>query len=93
MNDLSSETLIALRDAVDVLPHRSGRKIHISTVYRWVLKGARGKVLESVIIGGVRYTSMEALSRFISTDNKDPLERGRFSKIREQLDRTGLSAR
>ena len=30
------------------------------------MKGARGRKLESTMIGGVRYTTMEALHRFFS---------------------------
>ena len=37
---------------------------HPSTVHRWRLRGARGSKLETVLVGGRRYTSQEALLRF-----------------------------
>ncbi len=40
------------------------------TRYRWTLKGLRGGVkLESVLIGNRRYTSTEAVARFIAALN------------------------
>lgn len=65
MIDLSTETLIPLRDVPRQLPVRPhGKRLHISGVYRWVLRGVRGVVLESVKVGGSTYTSREALQRF-----------------------------
>jgi hypothetical protein len=40
---------------------------HPSTLVRWALRGIRGLKLETVVIGGRRYTSIEAIHRFIST--------------------------
>lgn len=56
---------VALTDVPDLLPRRRGKKVHPSTVYRWATKGARGRVLESRLVGGVRYTSVAALNRFL----------------------------
>lgn len=61
---------IALADVPSLLPKRRGKKVHHSTVYRWVTKGARGRVLESRMIGGVRYTSVAALTRFLEADEQ-----------------------
>ncbi len=63
--DLRNETVIALSEVPNHLPKRNGKKTHYATVYRWALKGARGRILESTLIGGVRYTSLEALQRFL----------------------------
>lgn len=62
----SSERLLPLNEAAEYLPRRSGKKVHYSTLYRWATKGARGRKLETVLVGGVRYTSLEALERFIT---------------------------
>ena len=51
------------------LPKRNGKKIHYSTVYRWALKGCRGKLLKTWLIGGIRYTSDEALTEFLGPVN------------------------
>lgn len=49
--------------------HREGKKLHTSTAMRWCLKGVRGHRLESLMVGGVRYTSREALGRFLGALN------------------------
>ncbi|MBX3437201.1 MAG: DUF1580 domain-containing protein [Planctomycetaceae bacterium] len=47
------------RDACQVGPN-------ISTLHRWRLHGVRGHKLETVLVGGRRFTSDEALERFIA---------------------------
>ncbi len=37
-----------------------------ATLYRWALKGVRGVRLETVMMGGRRYTSDEAVDRFFA---------------------------
>ena len=64
MIDLYSETVLSLRDAAKSLPGRNGRKIHISTLYRWANRGVKGIRLETVRVGGTLCTSQEALQRF-----------------------------
>ena len=65
MIDLSSETLIPIRDVPKCLPKRSNSKrIHISAIYRWIQSGVRGVRLESIKVGGSTYTSREAIQRF-----------------------------
>jgi hypothetical protein len=65
MIDISSEHLIAIREVPKILPARvNGKVIHISAVYRWLLRGVRGIRLDSITIGGTTYTSTEALQRF-----------------------------
>lgn len=65
MIDLSTENLIPLRAVPRHLPPRpNGKRLHISAVYRWAQRGARGVVLETIRIGGATYTSLEALQRF-----------------------------
>jgi hypothetical protein len=64
--NLQHERAITLAEVPKHLPKRGGKKVHYSTVYRWVTKGSRGQVLESVMVGGIRYTSIEAVYRFLS---------------------------
>lgn len=40
--------------------------VHLATVGRWCQRGIRGVVLESFILGGRRYTTREALARFVA---------------------------
>jgi len=63
---LQNETLITLSDVANHLPKRRGRKVHYSTIFRWAKKGVRGRILETMLIGGIRYTTLEALARFLN---------------------------
>ena len=67
--DFTKEQPIPLSDVPNHIPKRHGKKVHYSTVYRWATKGARGRVLETALCGGVRYTSREAIGRFLATKN------------------------
>jgi hypothetical protein len=60
MIDLQTETLVPLTQAGARLPHRP----HGSTLRRWAYRGVAGVVLETVKLGGRRFTSAEALRRF-----------------------------
>jgi len=65
MIDISNEHLIPIRDVPRQLPPRStGKRVHISAVYRWIQHGVRGLRLETIKVGGTAYTSQEALQRF-----------------------------
>jgi hypothetical protein len=44
-----------------------GGAVHASTVHRWRLKGVRGVKLETIMRGGIRHTSREAIERFFSS--------------------------
>ena len=59
--DIHKHNLLLLRDAAKRLPGRP----HISTMWRWHKRGVRGIRLATVVIGGQRYTSEEALQEFI----------------------------
>ena len=74
MIDISQETLIPIRDVPRRLPPRpNGKRVHISAVYRWIGRGIRGRVLESIKIGGSTYTSIEALQRFADRLHSAPV--------------------
>lgn len=63
-SSLLNEQLVALREVPQLLPPRRGRRVHVSTLYRWCHRGVNGRRLEAARIGGVTYTSREALARF-----------------------------
>ena len=82
--DFQKENAITLREVPKYLPKRNAKKVHYSTVFRWVSKGARGRILESALIGGVRYTTVEAVERFLSAKPKaSPNELGDLSEAIE----------
>ena len=63
--DVLGEETLTLAEAAKALPRlRRGRKIHVSTLYRWISRGLRGVRLEAVKLGGTLVTSKEALQRF-----------------------------
>lgn len=39
--------------------------VHIATIGRWCQRGIRSVVLESYLLGGRRYTTRQALTRFV----------------------------
>lgn len=59
--DLDTERLLPLAKAARELP---GGPVHVGTLYRWFQKGVRGVRLETIMRGGVRFTSWEAIERF-----------------------------
>jgi len=61
-----NEQLITLTDAARRLPKIDGRKLAISTLWRWCRKGLRGEHLEYVRVGRKVCTSHEALLRFFN---------------------------
>lgn len=63
MIDSTSEHLLSLREAADSLP---GGAIHVTTIHRWCKRGIRGVRLETILRGGIRYTSSEAIDRFFT---------------------------
>lgn len=60
--DVEREDLISLREAAESIPTKPAP----STLQRWRLYGVRGRKLETVLIGGLRYTSKQAVTRFLS---------------------------
>jgi len=84
---------VTLKDACRYLPRRNGKKVHYATVYRWATKGARGRVLETTMVGGVRYTTMEAIARFTKLESDGEVnseEAQRLAEVQRALDEAGL---
>ena len=93
--DPDIEDIITLGEACRLVPPRG---ISPATMARWIQRGVRGSVLETVIIGGRRLTSREALQRFFASQNADksapsitPSQRQRQSEAaRKELERMGI---
>jgi hypothetical protein len=70
MIDIESERLIGLTEAAKYVPPvRGGKRVHLSTILRWIVSGAKGPggdriKLEAIRLGGSWKTSREALQRF-----------------------------
>ena len=68
--DISAESPLSLAQAAKLVPPgRNGKRTHLSTLLRWILRGCRGPSgevvhLEAARFGGRWLTSREALQRF-----------------------------
>jgi hypothetical protein len=70
MIDIRNETIIRLEDVRAHLPSsRRGKYLSKAVAFRWASKGVSGVLLETVKVGGARYTSVEALQRFVDALN------------------------
>jgi hypothetical protein len=63
MASLATEHRITLTEIA------SKEGVSLSTVWRWCLKGVRHAKLESVVIGGRRFSTTEAWQRFVAATN------------------------
>ncbi len=62
---LFDETMIKMKDVPPLLPGNPS----YSTVMRWTKQPVVGVILESVWVGGIKYTTKEAVGRFIESLN------------------------
>jgi hypothetical protein len=58
------EQLMTLAEVARYVPRQNGRKVHLSTLYRWSTIGCRGVILETLQAGATRVSSREAVARF-----------------------------
>lgn len=67
MIDPSAETLIRFQEAGRRIPGNPS----VCALHRWRISGVRGAKLETLLVGGTRFTSVEAIARFIFAQNSD----------------------
>ena len=96
MIDIETEQLVPLKEMPRCLPLRAGKPVAISTLWRWSSTGVKGVQLETVLVGGQRYSSLEAFRRFVAAGNlgkvktTDPGQASqKTTKTLEKLDRLG----
>lgn len=68
---LLDETLVPLTEACKYFPVKCSR----ASIERWVRKGSREVTLETILLGGRRYTSREAIKRFVHAQLQTEAER------------------
>ena len=79
MINIESEKLVPVGAAGSLIPwHQPPSR---ATIWRWILSGVRGRKLESVRIGGRRFTSEQAIARFLGIGS-DPIELPEMTKAR-----------
>src|SRR5215211_197394 len=66
MIDHEREQMLTMTAATKTLPDRPS----VETLWRWRTAGCRGVKLETLLCGGRRYTSREALARFFSATTR-----------------------
>lgn len=79
--------MVLLHEDLVTLPQAAKRfGVHYATIFRWAQRGIRRARLETVVIGGRRYTSFQALERFAkaTTEARDRLQRGSHSSTQRQ---------
>jgi hypothetical protein len=59
------ERRMSLPDAAAYLGRMTGQKPHVSTLWRWCLKGGKGVKLDSICVGGKRFVTAAAIDYFI----------------------------
>ena len=62
---IDRERLISMAEAGKYLAQRTGHRPYLCTLYRWALRGVKGRRIETVLVGRQRYTSVEAINRFM----------------------------
>lgn len=67
MSGIQTETLIPFSQARSAFPGR--QRVGLATLHRWRLSGVRGVKLETLVVGGIRFTSTEAIQRFLERQN------------------------
>lgn len=100
--DHETETIITLGEACRAFPPKG---VSDATLARWIHRGFKDMMLnsfvklETLVIGGRRFTSREAIARFIAAQNKEnseaptitPAQRQRQSEAAQaELEKLGI---
>ncbi len=65
LRELRDNNPMNLTDAAKYLGKITGRKPHVSTLWRWCQKGCKGVRLDSICVGGKRFVTVAGIERFI----------------------------
>jgi len=88
--DPKIEQLLTLAEACRSIPPRG---VSRATLFRWIQKGVRGAVLSTIVIGGRRHTSQQAIDSFISSMNSSDAPAAAPAFTVEQRSRMSVAAR
>ena len=73
LRELRDDNPMSLTDAATYLGKVTGRKPHVSTLWRWCQKGCKGVRLDSICVGGKRFVTVAAIERFIDELGIEPV--------------------
>lgn len=82
MIDVDAEELFPFSKARSEFP--GGKRRSLATLHRYRLHGIRGIRLETVLIGGSRYTSAASINRFIAAQNASETPAPQFTPSQRQ---------
>jgi hypothetical protein len=68
MESMANERLIPFQAARSEFPGR--KRVGLATLHRWCAHGIKGVRLETILVGGQRFTSREAIQRFVDGQNQ-----------------------
>jgi len=68
--NLAYDRPMSLPSAAAYLGRITGETPHVSTLWRWCLKGCKGVTLESICIGGKRFVTAAAIDDFIDASTR-----------------------
>lgn len=71
----TNQQLIEISQCPSYLESKTGNRVHVATVYRWVKDGIAGVTLDTIFIGGKRYSTPEALDQFFQESTAAKAER------------------
>lgn len=103
-DESSSERLVRLADVPKAFENwlplrRRGKRLHVSTLFRWSSEGIRGVRLATVRCGGTRCVTRSSLIRFFeelhaaegsSSPTASKSSRAAFQQAEKELDRAGI---
>ena len=90
----SCPELLTVRDAARWIADQTGIRPSVKTIHRWMLKGARGRILRSQRIGGLWYISPSDLASFVKGDGtRAPVAQGAHGPVHQAARRSPIRRR
>lgn len=90
MINVETETLVPISSAATMIPcHPPPSR---ATIWRWMLTGVRGRKLESIHIGGRRFTSEQAIARFLNPQSEPTTTSQNMASQRKSQDQAAMDA-
>jgi len=73
------EQVMTLGEAAGWLERRFGRRPNVASIWRWATKGIKGVRLATIALGRRRFTTVDALERFIAETSQPDAGRDRVA--------------